>query len=64
MKYGFITTSLLTGQDGMNNKEMREIDGRLQECYNYMIKRVTMIASQNYISILKGLVHHFTAIDD
>ncbi|MGX0341975.1 hypothetical protein [Staphylococcus hominis] len=23
-----------------------------------------MIASQNYISILKGLVHHFTAIDD
>lgn len=38
MKYGFITTSLLTGQDGMNNKEMREIDGRLQECYNYMIR--------------------------
>ncbi|WP_202914176.1 hypothetical protein [Staphylococcus haemolyticus] len=23
-----------------------------------------MMASQNYISILKGLVHHFTAIDD
>ena len=22
------------------------------------------LASQNYISILKGLVHHFTAIDD
>lgn len=38
MKYGFITTSLLTGQDGMNNKEMREIDGRLQECYNDMIE--------------------------
>lgn len=38
MKYGFITISLLTGQDGMNNKEMREIDGRLQECYNDMIE--------------------------
>ena len=38
MKYGFITTSLRTGQDGMYNKEMREIDGRLQECYNYMIR--------------------------
>ena len=38
MKYGFITIFLLTGQDGMNNKEMREIDGRLQECYNDMIE--------------------------
>ena len=38
MKYGFITISLLTGQDSMNNKEMREIDGRLQECYNDMIE--------------------------
>ncbi|HCQ3538751.1 TPA: hypothetical protein ACF5WZ_000196 [Staphylococcus aureus] len=38
MMYGSITISLLTGQDGMNNKEMREIDGRLQECYNYMIR--------------------------
>ncbi|WP_279389438.1 hypothetical protein [Mammaliicoccus sciuri] len=27
--YGSMTISLLTGQDGMNNKEMREIDGRL-----------------------------------
>ena len=23
-----------------------------------------MIASQNYISIVKGLIHHFTAIED
>lgn len=37
MMYGSMTISLLTGQDGMNNKEMSEIDGRLQERYNYMI---------------------------
>lgn len=37
MMYGSMTISLLTGQNGMSNKEMRELDGRLQERYNDMI---------------------------
>ena len=37
MMYGSMTISLLTGQDGMSNKEIRELDGRLQERYNDMI---------------------------
>lgn len=37
MMYGSMTISLLTGQDGMSNKEMRELDGRLQDRYNDMI---------------------------
>ncbi|BAH18706.1 hypothetical protein [Macrococcoides caseolyticum] len=37
MMYGSMTISLLTGQDGMSNKEMRALDSRLQERYNDMI---------------------------
>lgn len=36
--YGYMTISLIKGQDGMSSKEMSEIDGRLQERYNDMIE--------------------------
>lgn len=36
MMYGSITISLLTGQDGMNNKEMNGLQDRLDDRYEKM----------------------------